>query len=146
MLSYDKEDFDQKVPEELFKLWCVTDKLEIETFGMAFQYSSKKLFCGTYEECEIFQKEKKERKKKFKEECDERIRVSRLNSIWELATKAGTTIDCTAEEVLEIILEELKYNIVITRDEIICSKPEFVHTYVECICDRIMKVFNIKPW
>ena len=62
MLSYDREDFDQKVPEELFKLWCVTDTLEIETFGIAFQYSSKKLFCGTYEECEIFQKERKERK------------------------------------------------------------------------------------
>ena len=146
MLSYDREDFDQKVPEELFKLWCVTDTLEIETFGMAFQYSSKKLFCGTYEECEIFQKERKERKKKFKEECNERIRISRLNSIWELAEKAGLTVGGTAEEVLEIILEELKYNIVITRNKIICSKPEFIHTYVENICFHIMKVFNIKPW
>ena len=146
MLSYDREDFDQKVPEKLFKLWCVTDTLEIEIFGMAFQHSSKKLFCGTYEECEIFQKERKERKENFKKECDERIRVSRLNSIWELAAKAGITIGCTAEEVLEIILEELKYNIVITHDKIICSKPEFIHTYVENICFHIMKVFNIKPW
>jgi len=75
-----------------------------------------------------------------------RIKISRINSLWQLAEKAGIANGGTAEEVMEMILEELKYNIVITRDEIICSKPEFVRTYVECICDRIMKVFNIKPW